>query len=190
MTGPGEYTVVYTGQLDGTGSTMTITFDTPYEYGGDNLLIGAVVISSGSYSRATFYGVTQSTNTAWYRSSSTGSGTAQQFLPKTTFVYTPATTSGPTCARVSGVNVTDITPSSATINWTIPDGQTATYSIMQGETLLGTTTSNSYTLTGLSASTPYAAHSARPAKLSLHCLSARTLAVILICHPTHTMDLQ
>ena len=33
-------TIVYTGALDGTGTTMTINLDTPYVYGGGNLLIG------------------------------------------------------------------------------------------------------------------------------------------------------
>ena len=53
--GPDDFTVVYTGALDGTVTTMHVEFSIPYNYNGGNLLVGTYVASSGSYKSAIFY---------------------------------------------------------------------------------------------------------------------------------------
>ncbi len=95
ITGPSSFTVVKTASFDATGTELTITFDDPYTYGGGNLLIGTYVSVAGNWKSVSFYGVNQTENTARYRTSGSGSGTAAKFLPKTTFTYTPGV--APTC---------------------------------------------------------------------------------------------
>ena len=82
-------TLVYTGGLDGTGSTMEIPFSTNYTYNGGNLLIAIEVGSAGTWKSAYFYGTTTSSYAGRCSKRST---TRQKFIPKTTFV-TP--TNGP-----------------------------------------------------------------------------------------------
>ena len=81
-------TTVYTGTLDATGSTMTITFDAPYTYNGGNLLYDLRCTAAGNWKSAYFYGI-QSTNGAAYTSSGSYVYT-QNFLPKVKFTYAPA----------------------------------------------------------------------------------------------------
>ena len=83
-------TTVYTGALDGTGTTMEIPFTTNYTYNGGNLLVAIEVGTVGTYKAANFYGTTTTYNSGRYKYSSS-SGRAK-FIPKTTFV-TP--TNGP-----------------------------------------------------------------------------------------------
>ena len=91
VNGPDEGTVVYTGALDFTTSTMSITFDTPFTYHGGNLLVGTYVSEASNYASSYFYGVTTTGNTARYKYQG-WSGSwyeyAVSFLPKTTFNYT------------------------------------------------------------------------------------------------------
>ena len=94
--GPG--TVVYEGLLDGTGSSMTITFDTPYEYNGGNLLIGVYQTATGNYKSVTWAGesVTGASGTGYsYSALSSCAFTQRNFLPKTTFTYEVASTPEP-----------------------------------------------------------------------------------------------
>ncbi|MBQ3845233.1 MAG: DUF2436 domain-containing protein [Bacteroidales bacterium] len=82
-------TVVYSGALDGTGTEMTITLDTPYEYEGGNLLVGIEQPVVGTYHSCYFYGVTSNGSSAsGYSGTSLPAVTFNQrnFLPKTTFV--------------------------------------------------------------------------------------------------------
>ena len=81
--GSTDATVVYTGSLDATGSTMVIEFDNNYTYNGGNLLVGIEVIAkTNNYASTYFYGETQSVNTAFYNKTS---ATRVKFIPKTTF---------------------------------------------------------------------------------------------------------
>jgi hypothetical protein len=87
-------TVLYEGQLDGTGDTMTINFDTPYTYNGGNLLVGIYQIVPGDWKTAYFYG--ESINGASVQGQSTYGldyiiANQRNFLPKTTFSYLPYT---------------------------------------------------------------------------------------------------
>ena len=83
-------TVVYTGTLDGTGSTMTVNFSSPYTYNGGNLLVGFYLTSTGNYKSISWAGETVSgASVQGYSYSSLGdiSATQRNFLPKTTFTY-------------------------------------------------------------------------------------------------------
>ena len=85
---------VYTGTLDATGATMTVTFDTPYSYEGGNLLIGFNLIQTGNYKSASFNGVTAtgaSVQGYSYSALSAITPTQRNFLPKTTFVFESGT---------------------------------------------------------------------------------------------------
>ena len=60
--------------------------------------------------------------------------------------YTLRVLEAPSCMPASDVTVEDITTTSAVIRWTNYNGDDATYTVMQGETVLTTTAVDSYTL--------------------------------------------
>ena len=109
-------TVVYTGELDGTGSTMTIAFDQDYTYNGGNLLVDITLIETGSWKSAFFYGVTTTTDVSYNEYESWGYtySTLISFIPKTTFTYTPASTG---CDMPTSITVNFISPTGATVDW-------------------------------------------------------------------------
>ena len=119
-------TVVYTGLLDATGSTMTVTFTTPYEYNGGNLLVGSFTSVAGNYKSATFKGMTQADYTARYRTSATGTGTQEKFIPKTTFSYVMGNVS---CYAVKNLAISEITGESVTLSWSDTSNSSATYTV-------------------------------------------------------------
>ena len=83
-------TVVYEGTLNGTDSEMEITFTTPYQYNGGNLLIGVYNLTEGTYKSVTFLGETVNGACVQgysYSSLDAISPTQRNFLPKTTFTY-------------------------------------------------------------------------------------------------------
>ena len=93
--GPG--TVVYEGTLDGTQSSMAITFNAPYAYNGGNLLVGVYCTEKGNYKSVTWAGEAvdgASVQGYNYNDITAITATQRNFLPKTTFAYTPG--SGPT----------------------------------------------------------------------------------------------
>ncbi|MBO7616100.1 MAG: leucine-rich repeat protein [Bacteroidales bacterium] len=113
-------TTVYSGTFSvmstGSGGEMTINFSTPYYYNGGNLLVGIENTQDAGFKQIYFYGQTVTgASIAGYNASSTGTipATQRNFIPKTTFGYTP---SG--CSRPIDLTVTDITPVSAMLNWT------------------------------------------------------------------------
>ena len=80
--------ICYTGYLDGTGTTMTIVLDDPYQYQGGNLLVGIQETVNGTYKSASFYGISATgASASGYNSSALASVTFNQrnFLPKVTF---------------------------------------------------------------------------------------------------------
>lgn len=84
-------TTVYTGALDGTHSTMNITFTTPYTYQGGNLVVEIYNTEVGDYEASSFYGVSASQASMQGHNSSGWdniSASAEDFIPKTTFTYT------------------------------------------------------------------------------------------------------
>ena len=116
--GPSNATIVYEGTLDGTQSTMTVEFSDDYTYGGGNLLVGVYQIAKGNWKSATFAGETvNGACVQGYSSSSLDaiSATQRNFIPKTTFTYTPS--SGVTCPKPANLTVSGITSNSATATW-------------------------------------------------------------------------
>ena len=83
--------VVYTGTVDFTADQeATITFDTPYEYRGGNLLIGCDNLTDAGYKNIYFYGETvagASISGSNGSSSAAAPATAQNFIPKTTLIF-------------------------------------------------------------------------------------------------------
>ena len=116
-------TIVYQGQIefvkDGTGGSATITFSTPYQYNGGNLLIGFDNTTKAEKKFITFYGTTPSYNSAAYQYSAEMDGLSsasvfpKSFIPKTTFNYT-AYVGTP---KPSNLQVSDITAHAATVTW-------------------------------------------------------------------------
>ena len=156
ITGPDASTVVYTGTLDATGPEMTVTFNTPYTYNGGNLLIGTYNSVEGNYSSAYFYGSTQSENNAWCRNYASITGTAQKFIPKTTFTYIQG--GGTVCLKPT-LTMGNITDNSATL--TCSKGS-ETYNVQYKQAsettwkvVASNTSETSFTLTGLTKLTAY-----------------------------------
>ena len=86
--GPG--TVVYEGGLSIADNVMTVTFDTPYEYHGGNLLVGFYNTVIGTYVSCSWNGETVSGSSVQgysYSALSAVTATQRNFLPKTTFVF-------------------------------------------------------------------------------------------------------
>ncbi len=111
--GPG--TVVYQGALSIVNGEMTVNFTTPYQYNGGNLLVGIYNSVKGTWATSTWYGETvNGASVQGYNSSSLEAvtPTQQNFIPKTTFSYTPSE-----CSRPNGLTVTDITNVSARLSW-------------------------------------------------------------------------
>ena len=165
-------TEVYSGSLDGTQSTMTITFSTPFVYTGGNLLLEVTNETKGTWKSAQFFGIEATgASVQGYSGSSVDAITATQrnFIPKTTFTYIPGG-DGPMCFNPTGLTVSGETTDGATVSWTAPvagnapqgyqvcclpstatfDAATANWTPASGAT--------SHTFTGLNASTQYTAH--------------------------------
>lgn len=127
-----------------TKSTFTIQFATPYVYEGGNLVIDIQNQEGGNYSNAVFYGanVTGASRNG-YNSNGTAyiSGSTYSFAPKTTFDFTPATTS---CPRPDNLVVDDITAYSAHISW---EGTAPSYELtVNGVSTIETATEKQLTL--------------------------------------------
>ena len=157
--GPG--TIVYEGLLDGTGPEMTVQFETPYIYGGSNLLVGFYLISTGNYKSAYFLGETvegASVQNYSYTSLDAVSPVQRNFLPMTNFAYTPS--GGSVCDRPSSFTVDEVTEQTAQLSFTGGNGNYhLEYKVETDETWisLGNTSSNSMTLTNLASNTTYQA---------------------------------
>ncbi|MCR4847535.1 MAG: fibronectin type III domain-containing protein [Bacteroidales bacterium] len=157
--GPSNFTVVATCVLDNTQSPFEVEFDTPYTYEGGHLLIGTYVqTKSSTYKTTTFAGITAPSGSSRNNSGS-GSGTAREFLPKTTFTYTPS--AGGVCQKPSMQTPENITSNSASISWTNGSG---TFNVEYKKATDGDWTSRatnysgtSIALTGLEPSTSYQA---------------------------------
>ncbi len=156
-----DATTVYTGLLDGTSSTLTIEFTTPYTYQGGNLLVEVSQTTKGNYKSAYFYGESVS-NASWqgYNSSSWSSitGSVKDFIPKTTFTFTGGTPIS--CRPVQNlvVDAAQSTSSSLTLTWTDALNTGASYSVydLSNNTVVQTgIAGNTYTVTGLSDNTSY-----------------------------------
>lgn len=109
-------TIVAEKTLSNSQAEMEIELDTPYTYEGGNLLVGTYVkTKSDTYKATSFSGISAPSGSSWNKYSSYGSGSAQAFLPKTTFTYTPAAGG---CSKPALETPSNITSHSATISWT------------------------------------------------------------------------
>ncbi len=108
-------TLVYEGSLDGTSSTMSVNFSTPYSYNGGNLLVAVYNTVIGTYKSCSFYGSeveNASVQGYSYTSLSAVTPSSKNFIPKTTFCATPVS-----CRPVTNLKVDNITYSSARARW-------------------------------------------------------------------------
>ena len=145
-TGPSNCTVVYTGTLDATGTTMTVVFDEGFTYNGGNLLIGTYVQTAGNWKSASFYGI-EATGAA-YQSGGYNSNGAKNFLPKTTFTYEPAGN----CAKPTDLAVNYTSgATTATVTWS---GDARAYNIDVNGTVTNDVTSP-YTFGNFTPNTTY-----------------------------------
>ena len=159
LNGPINFTVVATGVWDNTQTTIEVEFDTPYTYEGGNLLIGTYVqTKSSTYNTTNFAGVSAESGSSRYNNGS-GSGTAQSFLPKTTFTYTPG--GGSFCEKPATMEAFNVTSNSAVLSWT---GGSGTYNLEYKLTsaedwtrLLTNTSATTYTLQDLNSGKAYQA---------------------------------
>ncbi len=127
ISGPSNFTVVKTMVWSNQQSTIEVEFDEPYTYEGGNLLIGTYVQTKGSYKTTYFLGVSAPSGSSRYSTSGPGTtGTAQSFLPKTTFTYEPAQQGGDVCEKPATLVAENVTGNSATLTWT---GGSGTYNV-------------------------------------------------------------
>ena len=148
---------VYSGTMDGTGSTMVISFETPYVYNGGNLLVDIRSVTDGNYKSCTFSGVaTTGGSISGYNGTSVDAITNQTlraFTPKTTFTFTGGTEMS--CLPVTNLQVSDITSDGATLSWT-PGGDENMWVVSVNGENVGTANGQStFTLSGLDANTAY-----------------------------------
>ena len=154
-------TSLYTGVLTvSQDNRMTIHFDTPFTYNGGNLLLDISSITKGSFSSASFYGISSVKSSAYgYNYSSVQSISSvniRNFIPKTTFHILD------TCMTL-GIAVSDVTGTSAMVSWEQnPSGAPHHYQLaykLSGASswtsVPGNITDNYYFLTGLMPDTIY-----------------------------------
>ena len=103
-------TKVYSGSISISSGNMVINLDTPYKYMGGNLLVGFNQTKTGTnVNNRKWYGQTVSNASV----SSSNSGVSQRnFIPKTTFTFTPTSTPRPT-----NVAAPNVKTNSASIAW-------------------------------------------------------------------------
>ncbi len=155
-------TTVYQGTLSITSTTggglMTIRFATPYEYSGGNLMIGIDNTTDAEWKQISFYG--QAVAGASFAGSHSTSpanilGAQRNFIPKTTFDYTPAAGAcrKPTALALVG----EPTYNSAELTWTPGDEEQDAWQICVNgdEDYLIDVNTIPYTLTGLTQDTEY-----------------------------------
>ncbi len=118
-------TIIYDGEIDATGENLVIELATPYVYNGGNLLIG-ISHPKGVYSRSSFKGTTvqgASIQDYSYSSLEAVSATQRNFIPKTTFAYSPA--GAPVFVKPKNLAVSNIGPNEATLTWEAGSTETA-----------------------------------------------------------------
>ncbi len=157
-----DATLVYSGSLDATGSTMVINFSSPFVYDGGDLLIDIRNSAKGSASSSSLkFQVSSATGCVLYDYNSVASPSTYTELygqrPRLTFTYEAAASS---CADPTGVTATVASATSATIAWTEAGSATAWQVRTStdggenwGDPVAATT--NPFTLTDLTENTTY-----------------------------------
>ena len=147
--------VMNAGSLSVSGNQMVVTFDTPYQYTGGNLMIGVKQTVSGDYVTSTWQGVSATGASL----GGDGTGSQQDFLPKVTFAYTPGV--APSCTKPTGLAAGSVTATGATLSWTAGGTETqwtveyGTASDFAGAASQNVATTPTLALTGLNPATTY-----------------------------------
>ena len=162
--GTSNATVVYNGTLSLTNNEMVVTFANGYVYTGGHLLIGFYDTNPDEYESVSWYGETvngASVQGYSYSDLASVSPTQRNFIPKTTFTYTP---SGTNCYSPNSPAISDISAYEATLSWTPRDGQSAwEVCCVSGvfdpdQAPWVSVTDTFYTFTGLNPATGYTAY--------------------------------
>ena len=155
FTGTTGATTVLEAQIGVVDGEMTIEFSDTYTYGGGNLLVGVYYATGGHYCSVSWIGNTVTGASIYGRSGQSYSATQGNFIPKTTFTYTPDVT---VCTKPT-IAVSGITHNEATL--TIGGGS-GTYNVQYKAatatvwTDVATNTSNTtFPLSGLTPLTAY-----------------------------------
>ena len=123
-----DLTEVYYGNLAINGNQLIVDFNSALPYSGGNLLIGIYQTSTNSNGASTFYG--QTVTGASLGSTDDNRPSQQDFVPRTTFVYTPGFIPTNEVVTTSVAPVTTITGEpdavSATISW---EGDATSYEV-------------------------------------------------------------
>ena len=158
-----DATIVWEGSFTTPAPNATefeITFTTPYVYQGGNLLVGIYNTTKGGYRDVKWYGRSVSGASGGNNSSSDLSSvifSQKNFIPKTTFTYTPGTPSS--CEKPATLGASNVTATGATLTWT---GGSGTYNLeVKGgsytdwTSVLSNTSLTTTTLTPLDPETQY-----------------------------------
>ena len=154
-----EMSLVYCGVLsyEGASKSLVITLKNPYEYSGGNLLIGIKQTKAGSNNSFSWYGETQTGNTAIRNSSGAATGNAS-FLPKMKFTYSTASTH----KKPKNFVTSNFTSSSVTLKWLNGNDESNWQIVYSKDSNFNPDTAspidvenNPYTLTGLNLGTTY-----------------------------------
>ena len=123
FTGTTGATTVLEAQIGVVNGEMTIEFTNPYTYGGGNLLVGIYYATGGHYCSVTWVGNSVTGASIYGRSGQSYSATQGNFIPKTTFIYTPGEAA---CAKPESIQVPEVTAYSANVAW---EGGSGTYQL-------------------------------------------------------------
>jgi hypothetical protein len=119
--------VMVAGNLSIQNNKMVVTLSEPFQYTGDNLLIGFKQTVAGSYVGCSWYG--KNTTGASIGGYGTGNNMAQRnFLPKMTINYVPG--QAPSCMWAMHLEVSDITNAGATFSWDEVEGANWEYAVV------------------------------------------------------------
>ena len=142
-------TTVYAGSLVFTSGIVTIEFDSPYTYTSGNLIVEiSTVGASGNWIGPSSNNGFKGEDNVGYTYTTQTSPNHFAFLPKTTF------TKAPSCFVATGLAVSAVTSESMTLSWT-SDATSFDIYDMATHTLVGNSTTNSYTVEDLTANTSY-----------------------------------
>jgi hypothetical protein len=142
--------VMNAAHLEVSNYMMEITLDAPYQYTGGNLMIGVKETTGGGYAHTYWKGIPQNENTAIGNKNNSGSSyELKQFLPMTTFDYTPG--EEPSCLKPNGLAV-EVTGNEAIITWE-SDAESWQLCFNDDEENLIDVKDKSYTFTGEYATT-------------------------------------
>ena len=142
-------TTVYAGSLVFTSGIVTIEFDSPYTYTSGNLIVEiSTVGASGNWIGPNSNNGFKGEDNVGYTYTTQTSPNHFAFLPKTTF------TKAPSCFVATGLAVSAVTSESMTLSWT-SDATSFDIYDMATHTLVGNSSTNSYTVEHLDANTAY-----------------------------------